>query len=429
MFGIKVTSGNYHNHLCEGASEKRQDNNPYYHYHWYPDLLKPGLCLPSPHCSLPQPLSTSKEEPQSTASLHFNTVRTNSSSNSSRHSTSEEISTAIFKLWSENFKNFLGENRPCECQSEFLNDNHVAHQDSTLKVNKAVCSRTSATQVWKVRPCNNVNFNKSSSCEFSAGTVNGVAATGASKATALSLNANSAPFQTQESTNIEENGYIFTIEKKYVETDQFYIECNGYSANVVRAEASFHCYCNLDRELYFKSNNLSVCVYRGIYVSAYYHKEKNIISGNSRENIEPKLALQNKINCQSQEKTKNSIMKTNGDWYQYSNLKRIFKMSREKSMRSLATFLSVILLAASVGVRGSEFPDRECCDSVPPPPPHYHSATSTTTSTPPPHHYRFNSSIGTKLGEFMIYSKHSVPHRNKEIQIIHSSRGYIQNLQ
>ncbi|XP_071514915.1 uncharacterized protein [Panulirus ornatus] len=57
----------------------------------------------------------------------------------------------------------------------------------------------------------------------------------------------------------------------------------------------------------------------------------------------------------------------------------------------------ILLIIASldgrVGVRASEFPDRECCDSAPPPPPHYHTTTSTTpvplvrststTTTPP----------------------------------------------
>ncbi|XP_042856624.1 uncharacterized protein LOC122243055 isoform X3 [Penaeus japonicus] len=52
------------------------------------------------------------------------------------------------------------------------------------------------------------------------------------------------------------------------------------------------------------------------------------------------------------------------------------------------TWLVVLLLLlaslhARVGVRASEFPDRECCDSAPPPPPHYHTTTSTT---PVPRH-------------------------------------------
>lgn len=39
------------------------------------------------------------------------------------------------------------------------------------------------------------------------------------------------------------------------------------------------------------------------------------------------------------------------------------------------------LVLDGMGVRGSEFPGRECCDSVPPPPPNYQRELSTTTST------------------------------------------------
>lgn len=41
----------------------------------------------------------------------------------------------------------------------------------------------------------------------------------------------------------------------------------------------------------------------------------------------------------------------------------------------------VLLVLLSGRGSGSEFPDRECCDSAPPPPPHYHTVTSTSTST------------------------------------------------
>ncbi|XP_042868218.1 uncharacterized protein LOC122250711 isoform X2 [Penaeus japonicus] len=53
------------------------------------------------------------------------------------------------------------------------------------------------------------------------------------------------------------------------------------------------------------------------------------------------------------------------------------------SGRYLLMSLVLCLLLAG-GASGSEFPDRECCDSVPPPPPNYHHATSTTTTTTPP---------------------------------------------
>lgn len=83
----------------------------------------------------------------------------------------------------------------------------------------------------------------------------------------------------------------------------------------------------------------------------------------------------------------------------------LVKLSRrfglERSSLSLVISATKFLVLLTL-VSASEFPDRECCDSVPPPPPHYHSVTSTTTtSTPPPPHYRLNSS-GSRLGEFLF---------------------------
>ena len=54
--------------------------------------------------------------------------------------------------------------------------------------------------------------------------------------------------------------------------------------------------------------------------------------------------------------------------------------------------LTLLLLLAGANVNGSEFPDRECCDSIPPPPPNYHQSISTTTSTRrPPTSSNFSS--------------------------------------
>lgn len=64
---------------------------------------------------------------------------------------------------------------------------------------------------------------------------------------------------------------------------------------------------------------------------------------------------------------------------------------------SLFTTFVLCLLLAGVA-EGSEFPDRECCDSVPPPPPTYHVATSTTTTTTPTPPQGHNAS--THTGEY-----------------------------
>ncbi|XP_069187341.1 uncharacterized protein [Procambarus clarkii] len=61
------------------------------------------------------------------------------------------------------------------------------------------------------------------------------------------------------------------------------------------------------------------------------------------------------------------------------------------SVRFLLMSFALCLLLAG-GSEGSEFPDRECCDSVPPPPPNYHQATSTTTTTTPTPHAGHNTS-------------------------------------
>ncbi|XP_050694108.1 uncharacterized protein LOC126984453 isoform X2 [Eriocheir sinensis] len=73
------------------------------------------------------------------------------------------------------------------------------------------------------------------------------------------------------------------------------------------------------------------------------------------------------------------------------------RRKRGASVISLGVKLSLVTLLLAGVATGSEFPDRECCDSVPPPPPNYHQATSTTTTTtpaPPPGTAR-NTSIVT----------------------------------
>lgn len=82
-------------------------------------------------------------------------------------------------------------------------------------------------------------------------------------------------------------------------------------------------------------------------------------------------------------------------------LKKSGSLSVKISCQRILVLSLMFLLAGSVCVKASEFPDRECCDSVPPPPPHYHSVTSTTTSTPPPHQLRYNTSISVKKGEYI----------------------------
>ncbi|XP_069951762.1 uncharacterized protein [Cherax quadricarinatus] len=62
------------------------------------------------------------------------------------------------------------------------------------------------------------------------------------------------------------------------------------------------------------------------------------------------------------------------------------------SCGSLLMSLALCLLLAG-GTESSEFPDRECCDSLPPPPPNYHQATSTTTTTTPMPNAGHNTSI------------------------------------
>ncbi|MPC13101.1 hypothetical protein E2C01_005821 [Portunus trituberculatus] len=49
-------------------------------------------------------------------------------------------------------------------------------------------------------------------------------------------------------------------------------------------------------------------------------------------------------------------------------------------VRTSALVVVLLVLLSGRG-SGSEFPDRECCDSAPPPPPHYHTVTSTSTTT------------------------------------------------
>lgn len=68
------------------------------------------------------------------------------------------------------------------------------------------------------------------------------------------------------------------------------------------------------------------------------------------------------------------------------------------SGRYLLMSLVLCLLLAG-GASGSEFPDRECCDSVPPPPPNYHHATSTTTTTTPPSPRAANNSSSANGGK------------------------------
>ncbi|XP_071513934.1 uncharacterized protein [Panulirus ornatus] len=72
-------------------------------------------------------------------------------------------------------------------------------------------------------------------------------------------------------------------------------------------------------------------------------------------------------------------------------LGRLSAICMAPSGRSLLMSLALCLLLAG-GTEGSEFPDRECCDSVPPPPPNYHQATSTTTTTTPTPHAGHNTS-------------------------------------
>ena len=65
---------------------------------------------------------------------------------------------------------------------------------------------------------------------------------------------------------------------------------------------------------------------------------------------------------------------------------------------SLSVKLPLIALLLAGVASGSEFPDRECCDSVPPPPPNYHQATSTTTTTTPAPIPGQNTSVHTGEG-------------------------------
>ncbi|MPC78526.1 hypothetical protein E2C01_073014 [Portunus trituberculatus] len=73
--------------------------------------------------------------------------------------------------------------------------------------------------------------------------------------------------------------------------------------------------------------------------------------------------------------------------------------SRGGPRSSLSAKLSLIALLLAGVANGSEFPDRECCDSVPPPPPNYHQATSTTTTTTPPPAPGHNTSSAINTGE------------------------------
>ncbi|KAF2361639.1 Insect cuticle protein [Trinorchestia longiramus] len=41
----------------------------------------------------------------------------------------------------------------------------------------------------------------------------------------------------------------------------------------------------------------------------------------------------------------------------------------------LEFLVPLLILGSLAGVKGSEYPDRECCDSAPPPPPNYHTVT------------------------------------------------------
>lgn len=75
-------------------------------------------------------------------------------------------------------------------------------------------------------------------------------------------------------------------------------------------------------------------------------------------------------------------------------LRRLSAMCVALSGQPLLMSLALCLLLAG-GTEGSEFPDRECCDSVPPPPPNYHQATSTTTTTTPAPHAGHNTSTIT----------------------------------
>lgn len=75
------------------------------------------------------------------------------------------------------------------------------------------------------------------------------------------------------------------------------------------------------------------------------------------------------------------------------------RTQRDAAISSLGVKLSLLTLLLAGVVTGSEFPDRECCDSVPPPPPNYHQATSTTTTTTPAPPPGLNTSIVTGNGE------------------------------
>jgi len=84
-------------------------------------------------------------------------------------------------------------------------------------------------------------------------------------------------------------------------------------------------------------------------------------------------------------------------------VEKLVRRSTGSSIHRSLILLAVVLLAGLVQqVTASEFPDRECCDSLPPPKnPEYASTTSTTSSTPAPHRYKYNTKtrIIPKLGK------------------------------
>lgn len=236
---------------------------------------------------------------------------------------------------------------------------------------------------------------------------------------------NYAQFQTHESTNIE-NKYIFNTR---VVEDQVSLEVNGYSSVVNDTVVSMR-KVNVCSYQYCKNKNISECVYSGECSRAYYHKELklhrkykfvggamklvNHTSDGQRANTPMQCSNLRLVSSKSQAERivankylneNNTKKETELFHSQYSPILRnirhvkIPNMSVKNIFSTLSYLLLVLSLAGLAGVRASEFPDRECCDSVPPPPPHYHSATSTTTSTPPPRHY--NSSITSTHGKYL----------------------------
>ena len=129
-----------------------------------------------------------------------------------------------------------------------------------------------------------------------------------------------------------------------------------------------------------QSNNLTIIS----KTNSLYNHNKSVISGQSANDKNYSGFAENNLKL-------NYINDKSSNWLNYQNLYSLYNIRsalqwwrrRGSSLmvRVSMYFLVWLLLAGSVA--GSEFPDRECCDSVPPPPPNYHHATSTSTSTTP----------------------------------------------